>query len=163
MTALAIRENAWTALSDRNKTIFRFLGQKLALGKPARFLDGSNNEWYVFDDHRFKPKPVAYFGCVAANLSSIPAGYSIPMIDLLDGDGNPTGEQVMDRAKLVDDIKTFCENPARTHPLVLPKDVVFPDQDPNPWQTLLDAQGTPAAMKMGSSVPDSWKPVEVQP
>ena len=162
MTALAIRKTAWAALSDRDKTILRFMGDKLALGVPAQFLDGAANEWYVFDDHRFRAKPVAYFGCVAANLGDIPGGYSIPMIDLLDEDGVPTGEQVLDRATLVDDIKSFCENPARTHPLVLPKDVVFPDDDPNPWQTLLDAQGTPAAMKMASGVPASWSPVEVE-
>ena len=147
MTALAIRRNAWESLSDRDRHIFRFMGEKLQLGVPARFLDPSSNEWFVFDDHRFEPKPMCYFGCVAANLGEIPGGYVIPET----------------RQELVDDIKAFCENPARTNPLVLPSDIVFPEDDPNPWQTLLDAQGTPASMRMASGVPISWTPVEVEP
>lgn len=163
MATLGIRRSAWEPLSDRDKAILRFMGDKLSLGVPARYLDGSANEWYVFDDTRFKAKPMAYFGCVTANLGEIPGGYTLPMKDLLDENGDPTGEQVLDRPALVDDIKNFCENPARTHPLVLPQDIVFAQDDPNPWQTLLDAQGTPAAMKMGNGVPASWTPVEVTP
>ena len=144
MTALAIRRNAWESLSDRDKHILRFMGEKLQLGVPARFIDPSLDEWFVFDDQRFEPKPMCYFGCVAANLSEIPAAYVIPET----------------RQELVDDIKTFCENPARGNPVVLPGAIVFREDDPNPWQTLLDAQGTPASMRMASGVPISWTVVE---
>ena len=152
MATLGIRRNAWESLSGRDQTIFRFMGEKLALGVPARFLDASANEWFVFDDTRFKAKHMCYFGCVAANLGEIPGGYTLPM------DGGS-----LDRAQLVQDIKTFCENPARTNPLVLPKDIEFVFDDPNPWQTLLDAQGTPNSIRMASGVPPSWTPVVVEP
>lgn len=159
MATLGIRQTTWQALSVRDRTIFRFVGEVLALGVPAQFRDGASDIWFVFDDHRFEPRHVAYFGCLAANVNEIPAGYVVPMVDILDRNGNPTGEQEPEnRPKLIQDIKQFCENPARTNPLVLPADVVFPENDSNPWQTLLDAQGTPATMKMGSGVPANWTP-----
>ena len=164
MTALAIKKLSWNGLSDRNKRIMRFtpVGDVLELGVPARFLDGGGVvEWFVFDDHRFKVVPMAYFGCLAANLADIPSGYVVPEIELLDEEGLGTGVFVLNRVKLRSDIKSFCEDPARTNPLVLPKDVVFPENDPNPWQTLLNAQGVSGNIKMASGVPESWKAVEV--
>lgn len=143
MATLGIRRTAWEALSDRDKDIFRFMGEKLALGNPARFLDGSSDEWFVFDDTRFEAKPMAYFGCVAANLGEIPGGYTLPMT-----------EGHLDRTQLVQDIKDFCENPVRGNLLVWP--VTISASDPNPWQTILDAQGTPSSIRMASGVPAGW-------
>ena len=158
MAALGIRKTAWQGLSDRDKSIVRFMGDVLALGQPAEYETGGGVRWFVFDDHRFKARHVAYFGCVLANLGDIPGGYALPMVDVLDEDGQKIGER-LDKPTLRSQIKNFCENPARINPLVLPKDVVFAEDDPNPWQTLLDAQGTPSAVRMGSSVPDSWTAV----
>jgi hypothetical protein len=143
MASLAIRVSAWNALSERDKTIFRHAGELLRLGVPARYVNPSAVEWFVFDDHRFTAKHIAYFGCLVANISSFPPAYEIPE----------------DKAQLTQDIITFCNN----HGVVLPKDVVFPPDDPNPWQTLLDAQGTPSAVQMALGVPDTWTPVTVEP
>ena len=143
MATLGIRQTTWQALSDRDKEVFRYVGDVLKLGEPAKYRDGSNNVWFVFDDHRFTPKHIAYLGCLAANVGDFPAAYEIPE----------------DKSQLRQDIKTFCDN----HGVVLPKDVNFPDDDRNPWQTLLDAQGTPASMQMASGVPTSWTPVVVEP
>ena len=115
----------------------------MMLGKPAKYLDGSSNVWFVFDDHRFTARHIAYLGCLAANVGDFPAAYEIPE----------------DKSQLRRDIRTFCDN----HGVVLPKDVIFPEGDPNPWQTLLDAQGTPNSVRMASGVPESWQPVVIEP
>ena len=143
MATLGIRKNAWQGLSARNKTIVRFMGDVLQLGVPAEFESGGGTVWFVFDDHRFRPKAVAYFGVLVANLGSVPAGYQLP----LDGVGN------VDKPRLRRDAKTFLD-PLLVWP------VTFPDDDPNPWQTILDAQGAPAAVRMGSGVPAGWTPVQ---
>ena len=148
MAVLGIRKNAWQALSDRDKTILRFMGDVLALGVPAQYETPQGVEWFVFSDFRFQPVAMAYFGCVAANLGDIPAGYELP----LDDDGN------LDKRELRDQIKAWCEDPARTNPLVLPRDVEF-SEGGNRWQELLDAQGCPSAMQMADSVPSGWEPV----
>jgi len=151
--ALGVKKIAWQGLSTRDKTILRYIGDVLQLGVPAEFETPAAVRWFIFDDHRFKAKVIAYFGCTIANLGDIPTGYTLPL----------TPEGGLDRPQLRSDIRAFCENPARTHPLVLPKDVIFPPEDPNPWQTLLDAQGTPSAVQMGSGVPASWTPVSIGP
>jgi len=151
MAALGVRKTAWNGLSVRNKTILRYIGSVLQLGTPSEFIAPGGAHWFIFDDHRFKAVVLAYFGCTVANLGDIPGGYTLPT--------TPGGG--LDRPQLRSDIRAFCENPARTHPLVLPQDVVYPENDPNPWQTLLDAQGTPATVKMASGVPANWTPVVV--
>ncbi len=147
MAALGVRKTAWQGLSTRNRQIVRYLGELLELGDPAEYEQPGGTRWFVFDDHRFKAKFVAYFGCVLANLTEIPVGYVLP----LDG-----GE--LDRPQMRADIQTFCESPARTNPLVLPEDIVF-TEDGNPWQEILDAQGTPDSVQMASAVPSTWTAV----
>lgn len=156
MTALGVRKTTYNGLSVRNKEIVKYLGDFLQLGEPAEF-NASGTLWYVFDDHRFKPVHIAYFGCLLANLGDIPGGYTIPTIDILDDQGAVIGTK-SDRPQMRADIKNFCEDGARTNPLVLPKDITF-TEDGNPWQEILDAQGAPAAVQMASGVPASWVPV----
>jgi len=159
MATLGIRKTSWQGLSARNKKIIRHLGDVLQLGVPAEYETPGGVRWFIFDDWRFKARVVAYFGCALANLSDVPAGYTVPQTDVLDSDGNVVGT-VDNLPRLRRDIKAFCESPARTNPLVLPRDVSFSDGG-NPWQEILDAQGTPGAVRMGSGVPASWSPVEV--
>jgi hypothetical protein len=159
MAVLGIRRDAFQGLSDRDRTIVRFMGDVVQLGEPARYETPTGVEWFLFADGRFRPIPIAYLGCLIANLNDIPAAYELPMIDVLDIDGNKVGER-LDRATLRDQIKTWCENPARANPLVLPRDVEFTEGG-NLWQELLDAQGAPSAIQMADSVPARWTPVEV--
>ena len=154
MAALAIRKTTFQGLSVRDRTILRWLGDFLALGSPAEYESSSAARWFIFDDWRFEPKVIAYLGCVLANLSEIPSGYTLPLLD--DEDGNPT--TVVDRPQLRSDIRTFCESGARGNLLVLPKDITFTEGG-NFWQEILDAQNTPAAVQMASGVPDDWTAV----
>ncbi len=148
MATLGIRKSAWQGATAIQRTVFRRLGDILELGVPATYQTPGAVEWFVFDDHRFKPKVMAYFASVAANLADWPAGYTVPQ---------QNGED--DLATMRQQVKTWAEDPARTNPLVLPEDVVFPENDPNPWQTLLDANAAPSWLKMGGGVPDNWTPV----
>lgn len=153
MAALAIRKSAWDGGTDLQRAIMRYgFSRDLLkrtweddseLGNPAKFDDPSAVRWFVFDDQRFNPKVIPYFGCYCANIGEIPGGYTLPGT----------------RAELRSDLKAWCENPARGNPLVKLADVVFPTDDPNPWQTILDAQNAPAWVKMRGSVPDTWTPV----
>jgi len=205
MAVLGIRRDAFQGLSDRDKTIVKFMGDIVQLGEPARYETPTGVEWFLFADGRFRPIPIAYLGCLIANLNDIPAGYELPIgeevrvrVPVLDGNGNQvtvpvevpvydeeTGEPVVDengdpvtrivdvpqweweiqivgdglsRKRLRADIKQFCENPNRTNPLVLPRDVEFTEGG-NLWQELLDAQGAPSAIQMADSVPARWTPI----
>ena len=137
---LGISVIAWQGLSDRDKQIFRFCFDALALGTPAIYLDPTSKRWAVFAHWNWEPRHVAILGVLAGNVGDTPAGYEIPM------DG---GE--IDRAALRDDIVTFCEG----HGLVTP------DASMLTWQDVLDAQGAPrAAILMGDAVPPTWAPEE---
>jgi len=161
MATLAIRKTAWQGLSQRDKKIIRWVADLLQLGStPPLYVTPGGVEWFVFDDWRFKGVHIAYFGCVIANLSDVPAGYTFPQKNVRDFDGNVIGT-VDDRRQMRRDVRAFCENPARTKPLVLPRDIVFTFGG-NHWQEILDAQGAPrGAVRMASGVPASWTPVEV--
>ena len=137
---LGISVTAWQGLSTRDKQIFKFAFDILALGEPAICLDPTSKRWAVFAHWDWEPRHVAILGVLAGNVGDIPAGYEIP----LDG-----GE--IDRAALKDDIVTFCEN----------HDLVEPNASMTTWQDVLDAQGAPsAAIKMADAVPPTWTPEE---
>ncbi len=139
MAALAIRKTAWQGLSVRNRTILKAMGDVLQLGKPAEFESPSAVRWFIFDDWRFKHKVIAYLGCVLANLSEIPVGYTLPLVG---------GE--LDKVQLRIDIRTFCESPSRGNLLV------WPVPNAGSFQDVLDAQNAPAAIQMASGVPNNW-------
>jgi hypothetical protein len=155
MATLGVRKTAWQNLSARDREMVRAIGVVLDLGVPAEWAQPDDTRWYLFCDTRFRLVDLAYFGALAAHLDDIPPGYQIPMVDILDGDGNKIGEFI-DRPQLRSDAKTFLDAY-----VVWP--VTVPDDDPNPWQTVLDAQGTPAAMQMADHPPAGWEPVEVTP
>lgn len=148
MATLAIRKTAWQALSTRNRTIVRHLGDVLELGVPAEYKAG-NTRWFVFDDLRFRPAVMAYVGCAIANLGEVPAGYTVPQLPDDSGD---------DLTQMRVDIKAFCEDPARTNPLVEAQDVTHSGGG-NFWQEILDAQNTPVSVQMAGSVPTNWSAV----
>ena len=159
MAVLGIRKTTWNGLPVRDREIMRAIGFQLDLGVPADWVQPPNTGWYLFCDTRFTLPELAYFGCIAANLKDIPKGYVLPMVDILDEDGQKVGEY-LDRPQLRDDAKNFCENVAST-PVVWP--VIIPEDTVNRWQYVLDAQGTPSAMAMADHPPASWYPLEVTP
>ena len=152
MAVLALKKSVWEAGTDLQRAVMRYgfadilirsWEQDSELGNPARYRDPGGDVWFIWDDQRFDPKVMCYFGCFCANITDVPSGYTLPAT----------------RAELRSDMKAWIENPARANPLVKLGDVAFGPDDANPWQTLLDAQGTPAWVKMAASVPPTWMPV----
>lgn len=163
MPTLAIRASDWNALSRRDQEIVRYMDSHLALGlHPAPFLDDSGVEQLVFEHHQFTPDHIARLGALMANLTEMPNDYEVPQKDILDRDGAPTGKQELDRDQVMADVEKFTEDAARTNKFVKPEDVIFADDDPNPLQTILKAQGAPDSIQAGSGVSEKWKPVDVQ-
>ncbi len=70
MATLAIRKTAWNSFSASNRVIISNLDERLALGNPAEFQEGTIR-WLVFDDHRFSPLMVGRLGVVFANPSKV--------------------------------------------------------------------------------------------
>ena len=118
----------------------RLMVKRLALGTPALY-DDAGTEHYVFDDSRLDLDHFAIAGALANELSSLPVGWVPP----LDGEGN------IDRAAVEADVI------ARVAPtIVWPTDITFAEDDPNPYDTVLRANGAPVAMNGWSAVPENW-------
>jgi len=152
MAVLALKKSTWDGASQRDKDIFRAFGYYLQLGNPAVYEDPSTDQWYIFSDGRFEPDEICYFGALAANAASFPAGYTTDDKSrrqiakdarywLQGGGGVEGGAAPVDRG------------------LTLPGAISYPDPNPNYWQSLLDAQGTPSWLKMADAVPGTWTPV----
>lgn len=140
MATIAIRKSAWDAASARDRTIFRYAAKLLELGDPAVYVNGGGVEWYISDDHRLRLKDVARLGVVVKGIAQNTT-YELPL--------NGRGE--LDVEQLRADMKAWV-----TSRIVWPVDV---EGSPNPWQAVLDAQGAPAVIRAGDSVPDTWTPV----
>ena len=148
MAVLTIRKSAWTALSARDSTLVTGFGAVLSLGVGAEYKDGGV-AWLIFSDWRFKADDVAYLGCLIANLSGR-GNYRIP--EIVDEDDNVIG---IDRGKMRSDNVAWVKDSARQNLYVAPADIAHADGG-NPWQDILDAQGTPTTVQMDSAVPASW-------
>ena len=109
------------------------------------------DEWFVFDDWRFDLDQIAILGALVVAVSGLPVGWEPPTI--LDSEGVDTG--------IVDREATEVLVIAYVQPTVVwPADIVYDEFDPNRWQTTLDAQGVPAAIRAGGSVPVGFTAVE---
>ena len=153
MATVGIRVTAWDGLRDNQRQIMRLAVARLALGTPARFTDGVD-EWFVFDDWRFDLDQVAILGALVVAVAGLPVGWEPPTIHVtVQGQDVDTG--------IVDRVATEALVIAYVQPTVVwPVDIVYDEFDPNRWQTTLDAQGAPAAIRAGGSVPVGFVPVE---
>lgn len=133
---LAISVTAWQGLIPRDKLIFKFCFEVLALGESAIYLDPTTKRWATFTHWNWNPNHIAILGCFAGHVGDIPPGYEIPM----------NGEEI-NRVQLASDILTFCEN----------QGMVPPDSSMETWQDVLDAQDAPRlAILMGDAIPPNW-------
>ncbi len=142
MATLTIRRATWDGLANNQRQIMRLMVKRLALGQPARY-DDAGTEQYVFDDWRFDHDHFAIVGSLANVLSGLPGSWTPP----LDGAGK------------VDRVAVEAEVISRVAPtIVWPADITYPDDDPNLYQTTLDANAAPLAMRGWNAVPASWSP-----
>ena len=153
MATVGIRATAWDGLRDNQRQIMRLGVARLALGIPARFTDGVD-EWFVFDDWRFDLNQIAILGALVVAVAGLPVEWEPPTIHVtVQGQDVDTG--------IVDREATEALVIAYVQPTVVyPVDIVYLEDDPNRWQTTLDAQGAPAAIRAGGSVPVGFTAVE---
>ena len=144
MATVGIKQTAWDGLRNNQRQIMRLAVARLALGTPARFTDGTD-EWFVFDDWRFDLDQIAILGALVVAVAGLPVGWSPPL--------NP--DSTVDRDATEAAVIAYV---APT--IVWPADIVYAEGDENPWQTTLDAQGTPASIKADGRVPDGFTPVD---
>ena len=150
MATLTITKTVWDGLAENQRQIMRLMVKRLALGSPALYEDAGTEE-YVFDDWRFDLDHYATIGALANELANLPVDWEPPTI--IDGEGQDTG--IVDRAAVE------AEVIARVAPtIVWPVDITYDENDENPYQTTLDANSAPAAMRGWDSVPEAWTPVE---
>jgi hypothetical protein len=145
MPALGLQRNTVLALSTRDRRIIKRVLSSVGLDDPVEYEAPGGTRWYIFDSHRFRLVDLAYLGCLFANFGDLPGGYTVPLT--LDGS--------FDWRQMRQDLKQWLENPARTNPLVRPRDIDYTSSI-NPWQTTLDAQNTPTVVRAGYRVPDTW-------
>lgn len=141
MAVLGIKVNAWQNADAFDRRILRMVSDVLALGTPARFNDGTE-DWFVFSDVRFSLQHVAYLGALIRRLVTLTSGQKATY-DALDDET----------------LRSTVINWLRTSGYVVDPDSIDYTDVTNPWQHTLDAQGTPAAMRMADSVPGSWTAV----
>lgn len=149
MSTITLSKTGWDALTAREKTVVRYVIERVGLGDPAIYIDTSNGRHYTFSDNRIRLLDYAVLGCFAANRADLPGAYEIP----LDGEGN------VDRAQLRSDITSWLTNPARTTPFVHPDNVTPGDPDAGVTpQDVLDANGAPAVL--GATIDPTWVPYD---
>ena len=145
VATVGIRQAAWDGLRDNQRAVMRWAVARLALGIPARYTDGTD-EWFVFDDWRVNLDQIAILGALVVALSGLPVGWEPTL--------NPDG--TVDRATTETRVIGYV-----SPTVIWPADITYDEFDPNPWQTTLDAQGAPDAIRAAGRVPDAFTPVDV--
>ena len=144
MPTLGIRQDAWQGLRENQRQLMRWAFQKLELGQPALYETPAAVHWFVFDDTRLDLLMFARFGTLANEIAGLPKNWKPPTTG--------TGQN-----KRVDRAAVETEAISRVQAsIVLPADIVYLAGDPNPYQTTLDANSAPAAMRGWGAVPDTW-------
>lgn len=136
MAVVAIQASAWQNASARDRAIFRVAAEHVAIrGTPPVYTVGGN-DWFVSEDERFRLIDIGRLGVVAAGIAQNTT-YQLPV--------SATGDLLEDQLRI--DMVAWVQ-PRIVWPV--------PDlqDDPNPWQTVLDAQGAPAAFRAAAGIPD---------
>ena len=163
MAAIAIRKNAYDNASAGQKSVLRLVLQKLELGTPAVYENGSGVQFYVFDDSRITLNDVKWVGWIVrvlANIEDVEAVEvrDIPLtetvqvqvpervwqeIPVLDENGDPTGDTTFGWVETGNLIWVDLEQPLG-----------------DPYDLVLSAQGAPNVVAAAERVPQSWTAVE---
>lgn len=145
MAIVRFRSTVWDTPAFQD--LFRYVRAALMLNVPARFRigPGAGQEWTVFSDTRFTLEQVAALGALAAfDLDDLPAGWRLP--DDPESADRDTAE--MQIQSLIDATWTP------------PDQITYLEDDPNPYQTTLDANDAPGTAKAEPTTDPSWRPVE---
>ena len=143
MAIVRFRSNVWN--TPARQDLFRYVRARLMLNVPARYRigAGAGQEWSVFSDTRLDLEQVAALGALTAfDLDDLPDGWQLPD-DPETADRDATEAQIQ---ALIDATWTP------------PDQITYAVDDPNVWQTTLDANGAPGHTKAEPTTDASWRP-----
>ncbi len=144
MAIIRFQSIVWDAPARQD--LFRYVRARLMLNVPARFRigPGAGQEWSVFSDTRFDLEQVAALGALAAyDLDDLPNNWNLP-------DDPETADRDTAEAQIQALIDATW---------VPPDQITYAKDDPNPWQTTLDANGAPGHTRAEPSTESSWRSV----
>jgi len=144
VAVLGIKVDTWQGLRQNQRSVMRWAVARLALGLPAQFTDGVD-EWFVFSDWRFDVEQIAILGALADALTGLPETWTPTL--------NP--DSTVNRAATEAEVLAYV-----SPTIVWPDDIAYLEDDPNRWQTTLDAQTALASIRASGRVPDGYIPVD---
>ncbi len=127
--------------------LFRYVRAALMLNVPARYRigPGPGQEWAVLSDTRFTLDQVAAIGALAAfDLDDLPGEWQLP-----------DDPETADRKAAQTQIQALIDAT-----WVPSNEITYLDDDPNPWQTTLDANNAPGHTKAEPAPGSAWRSVE---
>lgn len=152
MSAIAIRKTAWQNANDTQRVILRWGLDKLDLGVPVEYRQGSTR-WFIFHDHRITLEDIARIGVLVKGLDVFP-NYKFPTRDILDDSGKVLRTVTDKRATKTEIVSYVRDN------WVDPSRLKVPEGE-DAASYVLAAQSPPNAIRAAAFVPASWTPVEV--
>ena len=142
MPLIAIEETAYDAIEANEEDALRWVNADLALGVPAFYDDDDGVTWLVFD-HRMTLTQVAWWACLMDNMRRVGRLWQAP---------KKADSDDVDREACAVEVQAMVADR-----VVLPGDIAYTEDDTNPWQVTLDAQGVSASdMQAFGVVPDVW-------
>ena len=145
MPTLGIEFDLWEqGVRQNQRDLTRWVSADLALGTPALYEDPGGILWSVFDDWRLDLEMFARHGSLANVIGGLPSSWKPPTI----GNG---------QNKRVDRPAVAAEATSRVQAvIVLPADIIYAEDDPNPHLTTLIANNAPDTMQGWGAVPANW-------
>ncbi len=147
MPTLGIRQATWQGLRQNQRDIMRWAFRKLELGQPALYEAPGGVRWFIFADHRLDLLMFARLGTLANEVAGLPNGWKPPTT----GTGqNKRSDRAAVEAEAISRVQAS---------IVLPADIDyggFADPVANPYQTTLDANNAPAALRGAGALPAGW-------
>ncbi len=155
MALIRFREVVWN--NPAHQELLKYVSAALLLGEPAQYdIDPGNQRWLVFSDTRFTLEHMAWLGALTAfDLDDLPADWALPTIISFDWEtGESTDTEIVIRDEAQAQIEALVAGV-----IVLPDAITYADEDPNVWQTTLDANNAPATVKAENAPDPAWTPV----
>ena len=140
MSLVRFRTTVWN--TPAFQPVLKWCKAYLAIetGAIYRIGPGAGQEWIIFDDSRFTLDHFATLGAIAAGGPGPFVGWEPPLHPDGSIDREATEAEIASRITVVD-----------------PADITYPEDDPNVYQTTLDAQSAPATIAAEPATEVAWR------
>lgn len=152
MALVRFLEVVWN--NPAHQELLKYVSATLQLGQPAQYdIDPGGIRWLVFSDTRFTLDHMAQLGALTAfDLDDLPGDWAIPTIMVPDPPNPDIDTGVIDRPAAQAQIEALVAGT-----VVLSADITYLEDDPNVWQTTLDAQpGSPGTVAAENAPDVAW-------